>query len=129
MFLYRSRTLINIPHHEIKTACRPCCSSYLTMCTVNVRSLKNKTSNGVDYVSCSGADVFALAETWFRDIADSYRTEATPPGFRLLDCPRVGRTGEGTALLFHENMVVRKIAGGQSFEHSEWGTGLGSQSI
>ena len=77
--------------------------------------------------------MFAFTETWFRDIDDSYRTEATPPGFRLLDCPRIGRTGGGYSLvpLFRGNMVVRKIAGGQrpSFEYSEWGFGVGSQSL
>ena len=86
------------------------------------RRVKNKTSDFIDYVCSSGADIFALTETWLKDADDACRIEATPTGFKFLDHARSNITGGGTVLLLRDNMEVSKLAAGerQSFEFSEW---------
>ena len=43
-------------------------------------------------------------------------------GYKLLDYPRTSRTGEGTGVLFRDNLTVKKGATAElrSFEYSEW---------
>ena len=43
-------------------------------------------------------------------------------GYKLLDYPRTSRTGEGTEVLFRDNLTVKKGATAElrSFEYSDW---------
>ena len=75
---------------------------HLRLCYLNARSLKNKSAHFVCYASSTGADIFAITETWFTEDDMTHRAEITLPGYKLLDHPRVGRTGGGIALLFRE---------------------------
>ena len=43
--------------------------------------------------SSTGADVFAVTETWFSEFDDAHRAEANPTGFKLIDHTRDGRRG------------------------------------
>ena len=88
---------------------------------MNVRSIKNKSAEFVDYVTSSKADLFALTETWLSEIDDALRAEITPTGFKLIDHSRKNRRGVGTALLFRESLNVQKIAAKElrSFEYLE----------
>ena len=54
------------------------------------------------YASTTGADIFAVNETWFsqRDIA--YQIEV-PPRVKMIDHSHVGRTGGGTVLLISDS--------------------------
>lgn len=96
--------------------------SYLKLCSLNARSVKNKSADFVDYVGKTGADLFAITETWFTENDVAAKVEATPSGFNLLDHPRKGCQGGGTALLFRENLCARKVAAGElrSFEYLDW---------
>lgn len=89
---------------------------------LNARSLRNKTSDFVDYVTDIDADITAITETWFNNLDNAVKVECTPPGYTLLDEPRVGRRGGGTALLGKKPLRILKIIGGEkkSFEFSEW---------
>ena len=51
----------------------------------------------------------------------THRAEITLPEYKLLDHPRVGRTGGGIALLFRENIQAKRVDSGErkSFEFSE----------
>ena len=88
---------------------------------MNVRLIKNKSAEFVDYVTSSKADLFALTETWLSEIDDALRAEITPTGFKLIDHSRKNRRGGGTALLFRESLNVQKIAAKElrSFEYLE----------
>lgn len=45
----------------------------LSLCTMNVRSIKNKSAVFVDYVNSCKADLFALTETWLGKNDDAHR--------------------------------------------------------
>ena len=92
------------------------------LCCLNARSLKNKSANFVCYVESCAADVITITETWLTAEDTVHRVEITPPGYKLLDQPRSGRVGGGTAMLFRDNINVNKVDAGErnSFEFSEW---------
>ena len=54
--------------------------SYLKFCSLNARSVRNKSADLVSYVESSGADIFAVTEAWLSEIDDACRAEITPPG-------------------------------------------------
>ena len=89
-------------------------------------SITQKTSQPIlfCYASSTGADVFAVTETWFSEFDVAHRTEATPPGFKLIDHTRDGRRGGGTTLLVllvKDSLYVKKVDAGEksSSEYSE----------
>ena len=59
--------------------------SYLKFCSLNARSVRNKSAVLVSYVELSGADIFAVTETWLSEIDDACRAEITPPAYKLFD--------------------------------------------
>lgn len=120
-----TRTLVNIS--IVPAQCNRV-QGHLKLCSINARSVKNKSADFVCYVRSSGADIFAITETWLTENDIAHRVEVTPPGYKLLDHPRVGRIGGGTALLFKEFIHTSKVEVGQlkSFEFSEWIVEYGS---
>ena len=66
----------------------------------------------VCYASSTGADVFAVTETCFSEFDDAHRADAAPPGFKLIDHTRDGRSGGGTALLVKDSLHVKKVDAG-----------------
>ena len=96
--------------------------SYLKFCSLNARSVRNKSADLVSYVESSGADIFAVTETWLSEIDDACRAEITPPGYKLFDHTRSDRCGGGTALLIRENLHASRVDAGErtSFEFSHW---------
>ena len=96
--------------------------SYLQFCSLNARSVRNKSADLVSYVESSGADIFAVTETWLSEIDDACRAENTPPGYKLFDHTRSDGTGFGTAMLIRENLHASRVDAGErtSFEFSHW---------
>ena len=86
-----SRTLINVP--IVNSEHSASSTNSLKFCNLNTRSIKNKSADFVCYVKSCAADIFAITETWFTDMDCAHRAEATPPGYRLYDHPRIGRMG------------------------------------
>ena len=103
----------------------------LRLCSLNAQLLRNKAADYVCYATSSRADVFAVTETWFSERDAAHQTEATPPGFKLLDHIRDGRTGGGTALLFKDSLPEKKADAGEktSFEYSECIVDCGSRKL
>ena len=93
----------------------------LHLCIMNVRSIKNKSAEFVDYVTSCKADLFALTETWLSENDDAHRAEITPTGFKLIDHSRKNRRGGGTGLIFRGILNVEKVAARdlRSFEYLE----------
>ena len=95
----------------------------LVLCSVNVRSVKSKSADLLDYIYTSGADLFAFTETWLTANDTAAKLEfIPPPTHKFLHHIRPDRKGGGTGLLFRENIDVSKIDAGDktSFEFSEW---------
>ena len=93
-------------------------ATYLTVCTLNARSIANKSALFVDYINECKADLRAITETWLSDNDSAVCYEITPPSYKLFHCPRSDRRGGGTALLFRDNINVCKLesASRNSFE-------------
>ena len=89
---------------------------------MNARSLKNKSSTFVDYVSDVRLELIAVIETWFNDKNTAAKIYCSPPGYRLLDSHRTYSQGGRTALFYQENIPVEKVSAAilNSFEYSEW---------
>ena len=116
-----AKNLIVIPGVTLKTPniCRK--ENQVRLCSLNAQSLRNKSADFVCYASSIRADIFAVTETWFSECDAAHRTEATPPGFKLIDHCRDGRWGGGTALLVKDSLQVKKVDAGEKtlFEYSE----------
>ena len=82
--------------------------------------MRNKSADLVSRVGSSGADVFAVTETWLSEIDDACRADITPPGYKLFDHTRSDRSCGGTALLIRENLHASRVDAGErtSFEFS-----------
>ncbi|XP_041464616.1 uncharacterized protein LOC121415481 [Lytechinus variegatus] len=93
-------------------------SSYLQLCTVNVRSVRSKSASLLDFVCESKADLYAMTETWLTDNDSAIIHDIIPDGHRFVHCPRTVRRGGGTALLFKDNLDVHQVLAGEkrSFE-------------
>ena len=53
--------------------------SPLVLCSVNVRSVKSKSADLLDYIYTSGADLFAFTETWLTANDTAGKMEFIPP--------------------------------------------------
>ena len=51
------------------------------MANVNVRLVRNKTPDIVDYVITNDADICVLTETWLKDRDSVSDTALSPPGY------------------------------------------------
>ena len=78
----------------------------LKLCCLNTRSIKNKTSDFVDYVVTSKADLFAVTETWFTEMDVAHKTQATLPGWITHE-----RTVLGVVLFYYTEItfMLRKL--------------------
>ena len=96
----------------------------LTMCTLNARSLNNKSAAFLDLVCDVREDLFTiiLCETiWLKDHHSAVLSELTLPRYRTLKhCPRPGCRGGSTALLVKEGINVSNVCSDEkmSFEVS-----------
>lgn len=95
----------------------------LKICSLNARSLRNKSAAFVELVNDLKADLFTICETWLSVNDSAILNELTPTGYNTLyHCPRSGRRGGGTALLVRNGYVTSKISciEKSSFKVSEW---------
>ena len=73
-----SRTSVLVP---IVPEQRFLVGSYLKFCSLNARSVRNKSADLVSCVESSGTDIFAVTETWLSEIDDACREPKSPhPG-------------------------------------------------
>ena len=100
----------------------------ISMCSLNARSLRNKSAAFVDLVCDVKADIFTICETWLTVNDSAVLSELRPPGYKTLcHCPRTNRIGGGTALLIRDGIDVVKVLSAEksSFEVSEWLANVG----
>ena len=96
--------------------------SKLKLCSMNVRSIRNKSSTIYDFICDGKADMCAMTETWLCENDSSVIHEITPPGYKFIHQPRINRRGGGTGLLFKETIDARQITAGENiaFEFAEY---------
>ena len=78
----------------------------LKLCTINARSLRNKSTIFQDFVTDNKFDIVAVTETWLTPSDDAVIADLTPPGFAFLHHPRVSRRGGGVGFLYKDNLSV-----------------------
>lgn len=116
------RNLTSVTQSSCNSSDTTSTKNSLKFCLVNAQSLNNKNADFTDYVCHLRADLVAVTETWFSCNESASRVLCTPPGYQLLDSPRLNRNGGGTAILFRDNICVTKVdtAELQCFEYSIW---------
>ena len=94
----------------------------ILFCSMNARSIRNKTSDIFELICDNKPDLITITETWLTTMDSAIKAEVCPDGYKILDHPRTGRRGGGTALLYSDSFRVRKADAGQksSYEFSEW---------
>ncbi|PFX17927.1 Transient receptor potential-gamma protein [Stylophora pistillata] len=94
----------------------------MLLCSLNPRSVRNKTADVLDYVCDCKTDLFAFTETWLKNDDDAVRAEICPNGYTFIGHNQIGRRGGGTGLMFRDSLGVKKVDGKEfeSFEFSEW---------
>jgi hypothetical protein len=95
---------------------------FLLLCSLNTRSVRNKTDYSLDYVCDCIADLLAFTETWLREEDSAVRVNLCPDGYKFIDQCRAERRGGGTGLMFRDSLNVKKVDGGEhdSYKFSEW---------
>ena len=102
-----TRNLLSIPTQPV-----PDSNHEQNLCVgmLNAQSCRNKADHLADFVMDNHVDLLAVTETWLspgeRDRA--VRGELTPPGYKLLDVPRTKGRGGGVALVYRDNLTVKK---------------------
>ena len=113
---------VNLYGANNKTAGSPL-ASRISLCSLNARSLRNKTAAFVGLVCDVKADIFTICESWLTANDSAVLSELSPPGYKTLcHCPRANQTGGGTALLSRDGIEVVKVfsTDKSSFKVSEW---------
>ena len=123
-----TRNLVSIP---IVNEQYRCARRHLRICCLNARSIKNKSADFACYANSTGADIFAITESWLPERDMAHKAEITLPGYKLLEQQRVGRKGGGIALLLNETINARKVdrVERRSFEFGEWILKYGSSKL
>ena len=78
-----------------------------TLCTVNLQSIRNKTTEFAEFVTEHNYDITALTETWLKTDDRAILNDAIPDGYKFLHVPREGRNGGGVGLLHKSNLLVK----------------------
>ena len=73
--------------HRGKRAGKERFKDSLKMCTVNARSLRNKSTIFQDFVSENKFDIVAITETWLTPSDDAVIADLTPQGFAFFASP------------------------------------------
>lgn len=92
----------------------------LKIALVNAHSVRNKTSEVMDYVICKELDLCFLTETWLNDKDSVCRSALNIQGYTFQDYTRQDeRQGGGTGIIHRSHMKCERVNGGQcaSFEY------------
>ena len=106
---YISRGCIKYNCIEIKKTPLP--PRYLNLCTVNCRSVNNKSAYLLDHLLHHEADIAAITETWLSGDESRNRifiNECDDYGFRLHHNPRSSQRGGGVGVLVKKGMSVKR---------------------
>ena len=88
-----------------------CPTTTASLCILNARSVRNKTTDILDHIHEHDLDIVAITETWLTNKdSDLPVTRAlTPPGYNLIHHPRRSRRGGGIAILHKESVKATSL--------------------
>ena len=96
----------------------------LKICSINPRSVKNKTIAICDFILSNDFDVVAITETWLSNSVDKVcKSELLPNGYKMKQVPRPGKMrGGGVAIIYKSNIDFKLISSSNdatfsTFEH------------
>lgn len=88
----------------------------LSLATLNVCSMRNKSATLTDILVSRDLDVFALTESWHEQEGDLAVRMSCPTGYKSLDVPRsssaIGRRkkrGGGVVLLYKDGITAKRL--------------------
>ena len=81
-------------------------SKQVSLCLMNTRSIRNKTTDILDHVQEHDIDIVAMTETWLsnKDTDIPVIKTLTPPGYSLVHHPRSSRRGGGIGILHKDHI-------------------------
>lgn len=96
------RNLVYIPVQNTQ------CGSRIKAALLNARSCVNKYDEIQEFVKDKTLDLLCLTETWLSSDSDHdfELRSLTPPGYELINCPRMNKRGGGLAILHRDSMTV-----------------------
>ena len=104
--------LRSIQHREkkplltVKSSVQSKCLNFVSL---NIRSLKNKTTSLFDYIVSQNIDVLALTETWLCCGDNAVLNDLLPPGYDIRHVDRE-RRGGGVALIYKKIHFISKYS-------------------
>ncbi len=79
-----------------------------SFCAINAQSIRNKTTEFVEFVVNNKLDIVAVSETWLRKGDDVIVGDITPDGYCIKQVPRsASKRGGGIALLYKQGFDIR----------------------
>ena len=81
-------------------------SKCLNFVSLNIRSLKNKTTSLFDFIVSQNIDVLALTETWLCCGDNAVLNDLLPPGYDIRHVDRE-RRGGGVALIYKRHFISK----------------------
>ena len=83
--------------------------TYIKICSLNVRSVNNKSLCIHDYIVENDLDALFICETWLGSDLDNISiSQLLPPTYKILHQPRMVRKGGGVAIVFRECLQLVK---------------------
>ena len=79
---------------------------------MNAQSVRNKTTDFVDYFCERKYDLVVITETWLQPHDDALRTDLCPPGYNFIDFPRQEWISGDIGLLYKDSLRVSMIRDG-----------------
>ena len=108
----------------------------LKICSINPRSVKNKTIAICDFILSNNFDLVAFTETWFGSTVDkTWSSELFPNGYRIQQVPRPGKTrGGGVAIIYKANIDFKMLTSSSdrhfsTFEYIDCNIALNKSSL
>lgn len=108
----------------------------LKICSINPRSVKNKTIAICDFILSNDFDLVAFTETWLGSTVDkTWSSELVPNGYRIQQVPRPGKTrGGGVAIIYKANIDFKMLTSSSdghfsTFEYIDCNIALNKSSL
>ena len=107
-----TQNLNNIVQIKCETLQIHCGGKNLKICSLNPRSVKNKTVALSDFILSNDFDIVAITETWLVSSVDKICVgELVPGGYRMQHVPRQNNMrGGGVATIYKSSIELRVIA-------------------
>ena len=123
--LIRIKFKLNLNTMKCVTWLKQHISYNISVCSLNPRSVKNKTISLCDYIVSNDFDVIALTETWLGSTIDeTCLRELVPNGYSIKHIARNGKKRGGVALVYKSAITLRIISSTRdnefkNFEHMD----------